>query len=298
MIVFEYKNRESLLRFILAYVLNAKTHITRRYLSGVAPIRMHTKLARRLVDEGDLHMLWLHSGHQVPLYNAVKYLEAIKDRDSIPRLKKLFQRYQGLPNKSGRPLWQTYGPSDYIPQAIQTTAMKALLKILSIKEAKEFIKENLSVDILRYFCDRTMSVIANFAAENKLAEFATPFLKIGKEINGLISDKYSDVGSRNPYGYEDLVYAAYRLSLDLKEKEEALQVLIAEYNHPKAHWLRSESSFGLDRNHDHIDLMMCKIVDEDLTGDPKEQARIISLLEPQRFQYDMKYWNNYAKAYY
>ena len=130
--------------------------------------------------------------------------------------------------------------------------------------------------------------------KNEMSDLAPLFLDLGKSLKAAFENQVENFGARNRlsydnlYGYENLVYGAFRLSESL-EKEEALRILIDEYNHPDADFV------GSSRPHDHINLILCELVSDERILTEQERERVMSQLNLDRFEKDRKYYEALKK---
>lgn len=252
--------------------------------------RMNKGFARKLVDEGRFFMIPLNSGMQTPVIDAVEYLADTKDTDSIPRVRKLFDKFTfGADTESFDGGW---GPMDYMPPLIQAVAAEALLKLLPLPQAKEFAITALTKIGARHLGRDTVTNLLGFLKAQRMRETAPVLLDQAEKERAVFDRKLADYqgGSSRGltyaglYKYEDMAYAAYQLAADARLKEMALQMLIAEYNHADAN-INYDHPTG--RPHDHIDIIVSQIVDHDLADDPVNLSRVKALLDQRRLGKDM-----------
>ncbi len=154
--------------------INFLGDIIRRTL-GVGPEwKMHLRLARRLVDKQLWFMIPLTSGTQSPIFDAIEYLVVKRDRDSLPRLEALFQKYCGIRNAIHRERLEIgtvtycYGPQYYVPLDVQYAAARALLKLYLPSDASQFLMRVLNHEKLWSLGDRTLSLLLSHAIRYKL----------------------------------------------------------------------------------------------------------------------------------
>lgn len=264
-----------------------------RRMRGAGPRwEMYKRLARDLVDKGDWFWIPLDSGTQIPLIDALLYLAEISDRKSIPRLKKLVKRYTApSPNSKNEDEWRAcrgggfvkalYGPADEIPKEVQRRAIESLLRLLSLPEAKKYTEELFDEIDIESLDWRTIKTLTGFIEKNKMAEFSSRVLKLGKTMKFIFDGCSKSFNSL--YGYEELVFCAFNISEENAEKKEAWWILIEEYNHPD----------GYDkykRSHDRIDLILCEIVDRERR---EGQSRTEPLLDQRRLAKDMPYYRKH-----
>lgn len=162
-----------LLRPLWVAPMNFLGDCVRRVL-GVGPEwKMHQRLARRLVDRGSWFMIPLTSGTQSPIFDAIDYLVKHRDRESVPRLERLFERY----TKSISTLYQerlhggtvtyVYGPQNYMPLNVQLAAARGLLALLPHFKAKLFVARMLAVEHLGHLDERTIREFLAFAVSTR-----------------------------------------------------------------------------------------------------------------------------------
>jgi hypothetical protein len=264
--------------------------------------KMYKKLARELVAKGDWFFIALYSGMQIPLLDAIDYLAEIDDRESIPGLINLFARYTpGYKNNDEEKTYQHdgliisagWGPSDYIPEFLQTAAVKALLRLFTEEEAKKFVKESVLRGRSLRLNKETIRLLVNFAVDNEMNELAFVMLFWGLGLRAAFDHEFEcfrrdsrHLSHDKLYGYEELVYGSYRLSPEASEKEQSLQTLIAEYNHSLG-----DPMAPVTRDHGNIGSILCRIIEEDLAGNDKERVRVLSLLDPKRWKKDREYYH-------
>lgn len=273
-----------------------------RDISGIGPrMRMYRALSRSIVDTGERYAIPLSNGMQIPLLDAIDYLADIGDYDSIPRLKKLFGKYaQGLGETNKSYKWQDYavtiiyGPDDYLPGIIQTHTAKALILLLHPTETKEFITETFTHAHAQSLSNTTIQTFVDFVYKNEIREkISSLFLKTGKLLKVRFQREYENFqkGRRKYLSYDDLyssemlLYGAYQLS-DNQEKEEALQLLIDEYNHST-----DSNSGNLDtteKPRSAIRDIICEIVHRIPSGNEEDRQNIISKLDQKTFEEDMR----------
>src|SRR3989344_1103281 len=295
------KGKEFVLWSVYCLLMNKRSDIMRSTL-GVGPSRkMYRNLARRLVDECRIYCISLFSGMQEPIFDAVKYLADIRDYESIPRLKQLFENYTTGPKDRNRTFqWQGFsitsisGPMDRLHAALQWQTTITLLTLLPNGEAIEFVRGVFRDVPLRYLGIDTIIRLVDFSIKTSLNDLADFFLDQGKKMKARFDRESDDWNSNRMsdhtrcfsyndlYNYEELVYGAYMLVSKQSVKEEALQILIGEYNHPDTGWTFSK------RTHCGISHLLLKLIVRDLSGNPEEQNRIISALNPERYKQDLE----------
>jgi hypothetical protein len=153
--------------FCLAYNWNANK--LRSKLGYGPSLLMHKTLAYNIIEKGDWHPIPLRGGTRTPLLSAISYLVHIGDRQAIPILKNLFDRYTqesywekswGSLCFSGGISASLYNHADYVPAIIQRQAGDALLHLMQDFEAREFIREMLFSE--REFHSETIRVFTRF----------------------------------------------------------------------------------------------------------------------------------------
>lgn len=268
---------------------------------------MNRGLARKLVDDGEWFFVSLWSGMQIPLATAIDYLGEIKDVSSIPRLKKLLAKYAlgyhaSCKSKTysyqGFTVTSFWGPDQYVPETIQSLIVKALFKLISPEASNIMIRELLSQCGRATLSYETIGVLTRFSLANQFEDLAPLFLEKGVEMKKVFDAKEADYKSGRGglsysmlYAYEELVYAAYRLTSIQDLKERALQILVQEYNHPDS----KRKDYLHARPHDIIKFILCELV-EKITTNTDEKNRIILMLDPEHFKRDMKYYKKYSAA--
>lgn len=294
--------KEASLRPLYCYLMNKRADAIRRTVCVGPARKMYKSLARRLVDDGRIYMIPLFSGMQTPIFDAVEYLAEIGDCESIPRLKTLFGNYTVGPKDGdcGRTFnWQGfsvttfYGPRDYLPPALQQFTANALLKLMSKNEAKEFVRQTLANAPVNCLSSETIVSLIRFAIEHDMSDLAGQLLKLGKNLKRIAEYEYdswkngraNSYSTSTLYAYEELIYGAYVLSADKSAKEEALQILVAEYNYQDA----CPQIFH-NRPHHRIDFLLLEIVYRHLTKHPAEQERVIYQLNPERYEKDLEHY--------
>lgn len=133
-------------------------------------LRMYRSLARNLVDKKDWYMIKLYSGMQTPLLDAIEYLVMIEDRSSVPRLKELLAHYLKKPDGGeartsswgGGEVSCLYGPMDYMPERVQTAAIRALLALVGKEEAAKLAQELLAQAETNGLCERSIEEVTEF----------------------------------------------------------------------------------------------------------------------------------------
>lgn len=286
-------------------LFNKKANKTRKILHAGPELKMYKEFARKLVDDKEWFLIPLYSGMQNPLSDAIDYLASISDYDSIPRLRILLEKYMsGASEKKQEHQWGgyrvtvSYGPRDYISQSIQNHIVQALLQLLPINDAKEFVKEVFSRFDVRSMAHQTIETLTNFAIKNEMHEAFPLLQKHGITLKNFfdtqwrifISRREGGVSYDHLYAYETLINGAYQLTKDSAEKEETLKILIEEYNNPDA-----DRGNGIDqRPHDFIDFIICRIIDSDITH--HEKALITSRLNQTRLQKDMESYKRISKV--
>jgi hypothetical protein len=119
---------------IVSYPLNFRCKTAPTEISDYE-LRMHPRLARRLVDKQKWNYIRLRDRSQIPLINAIDYLAEINDRKSIERLRLLFYIYSEPkePGKSSQ-LFKGILTSEYIQITIQYSTAKSLIKLMDEEE--------------------------------------------------------------------------------------------------------------------------------------------------------------------
>jgi len=298
--------RDSFLFVPLFAFLNWLGDVVRRML-GVGPSWiMYKKLARKLVDEGHWFFVPLTSGMQMPVIDAVFYLKEISDTDSIPRLKLLFGRYAGAQAVLDRYHWQegvvtsTYGPGDHMPKDVQFYTANALLSLLPPDEAKEFVISSLSSPKMELLGHNTIRMFVYFLIDTGDMSMSSLLLDTGKFLKNMFEDEWYDIqrgtgGSYDHlYGYEDCVYGAWKLATN-DNKEEPLLMLVDEYNRQESDAVKIPG-MRIRRTHCHIEVLLYRMIYEDLASEEMEQKRVISLLDPKQFEHDTQFFPGLKKT--
>ncbi len=151
---------------VMARILNA-----RRFNNPFCWVRLRMCLsfANRLVDEKDWYMIKLYSGMQTPLLDAIEYLAKVGDYSSVPRLETLLRHYLKKSEEGGRTSdWGGgevtcfYGPMDYMPQYVQTAAIRALFALMAKADAENLAKELLAQAETNGLCERSLEEVSEF----------------------------------------------------------------------------------------------------------------------------------------
>lgn len=229
------KTGESSFYVFQAKLRNALSNLERRMNYAGPRWIMYKELARKLVDEKRWFMISLYSGMQIPILDAVKYLAEVKDTESIPRLKELWEKYTGGISRGPRTYqWgeftvtNSYGPADYVPHYVQNETAQALLRLLPEAEAGEFARTALENKL--YTLDSwTARNLLRFVMERGQSELAPLLLSLARSLQkGLERNGWRSYDTL--YKFQDLAHAAYKLSADASIKEEALKMLVDNYN--------------------------------------------------------------------
>jgi len=256
---------------------------------------MNKKLAHALVDEGECFSVPLWSGMQTPLLTAVIYLEETFDRESIPRLRKLLAMY--MPHLTAE---KSDEPTIAIPwclsseegKCVQAATVECLLNLLPLKESMQLAQQILRPEAALHLSGRTITVIKKYALKHEIQLLYRSLFNLGMEIKKQFDRRATafkagqsmGIAYEKLYGYEDLVYTAYQLARNTKDKEESLNALVAEYNHPDGLSKHLMSS----RSHDVIDMIICEIVEVGLANQPEDRKSLIVRLSPDIFEHDLE----------
>lgn len=245
-------------------------------------LMMHTELARKLVEENRLWQRVRYSGMQTPLLDAVEYLAKIRDTDSIDRLRRLFDRRVYGESRSGPVTYTTPSmtvtayPDDSLASVLQSETAEALLDLLPSKEAGAFAAETLGQAGHSGLSHWAARRLLRFALAREMRESAPALLRQALATKQGYRPSYERL-----YLHEDLAYAAYLLSTDPAAKQQALQLLVEEYNHPDA-----DDSWR--RPHSGIADILCQILAYDLAGDEAAKSGLLKQLDPERVKRDME----------
>lgn len=146
-----------------------------RHMLGVGPEwKMHLRLARRLVDKQLWFMIPLVSGTQSPVFDAIDYLVKKRDRESIPRLERLFEKYINgattlhSERLHGGTVTYVYGPQNYMPLNVQLASGKALLALYLHRDAQEFVTRMLAAGNMRRLDEHTIRALLAHAITTRM----------------------------------------------------------------------------------------------------------------------------------
>lgn len=115
-----------------------------RWVFNAGPERlMYLSLSRKLVTEKDLFCISLTSGMQAPIFDAVRYLAKIEDRESIPAINQLFE-------------WCVHDCQSDLSESLEMETVSALLELYWHHNAQEFILGNFAPEKIYHLSNRTV----------------------------------------------------------------------------------------------------------------------------------------------
>ncbi len=259
-------------------------------LENIAPLRppdpqgkTTPESARRIIEE-ELQLSSLEKeGAAGRIFEAVAVLGANHASDSAPLLKNLFDKYSqwnaptGLTTALARNLLEV------------TTA--ALIHLLPQEDAQSFAAKALSSNArLTYLGFQTLQTLLRFVVNQHMTSLAPTLLRQAQAHEARLKPKPSDftfpanISEPSWASFDlptdvliaDLAYAAYLLSTDATQREEALLILVEKY-------------MNNDREHDPLSRIICQIIDYDLAGDQARQEResLLSRLDRKQLTQDM-----------
>ncbi len=293
--------KESILREPWCKALNWVSKIIRRTWDKGPRLKMYKSFARKLVGKGDWYTISLFGKkEQVPLMDAIEYLRRIGDEASVPILEDLFYRYApqlkvGEINKvhKQKNISETNAnsPNSCMLKDIQYKTVEPLLELLNGLGLRSFIQETIRYCNKNSLSPGIIKKIVRFSIDNQMVDLAELFLEVGIDLKQMAYDNSNEC--EKLHSYEELVYGAYVLFQDKQKKDETLELLIAEYNNPKA--LDEKIDPAERMSHEVIDIIMCRIIHENLADDIERQEEIITRLIPERYKADMKRYRRYVK---
>lgn len=275
-------------------VLNWRADRVRRVFGAGPHWRMSRTLARKLVDEGEWFMIPLFSGTQTPLFSAIQYLHEIRDYESLPRLRTLFDKYTpGMPQGertypvSGGMVTNYFGPVDYIPARIQSRLAEVLLAMLPEMDARRFVEDAFSATTTGALAEDTFAALIRFAFDNQMSHLAPRFMSRAKYLKSEFDTKWrrfrsygGGISFGQLYSSQHLFYAVWRLSEDADAKNRAIDALVDEYNHPDS----DESFCSRSRPYHYL----FTILEDHLADEPDAQEVIRARLDQVRYANDIE----------
>ena len=180
-------------------------------------------------------------------------------------------------------------PNEYVSQYIQAQIANALLMLLSPEEGKRFVKEIFSQANISDLSSETIRTLVVFARAHTMKEIASVLLKHGKNLRGVFDCEWQNfktcggsLSSDRLNGYVNLVHGAWSLTTG-DAREEALQILVAEYNHLDS----CRDSKLMQRPYTHIVRVMREIIAAPHGVSQEEHDRIASLFDQERLAIDL-----------
>ncbi|MBI3929126.1 MAG: hypothetical protein HY319_26515 [Armatimonadetes bacterium] len=260
---------------------------------GVGPRwHMSTRLARKLVADQSLFYLPLTSGMQAPLFDAVRYLGRTHDRESIPQLRNLY-RAVARPEPGSRTYsWEGATVTSFSDDSggpLQQATAQALLEILSRREKREFVAEQLrSGATLK---GGTWGLVGE-AIRQGMSELAPTLLTQAREARALYNSQLEDFqqGRSSCLSYRTLgnfwwlAAGAWCLAATHEQKAEALGEMVGQYNH----LVKSDPNHG--GHGDRLMLLLEKEFPEE------DRARVLDRLHPpaaQEWERARERWQKY-----
>lgn len=173
------------------------------------------------------------------------------------------------------------GPMDRLPGYLQAATASALLKLMSRQEALEFAIDSLQSHAFRSMGRATTEAFLEFIERHRVADagFLGKLLETAKETRDHVD---RDRSNGSLYKFEDMAYAVWKLSAGNARnlsviRQQALDLIVEEYNYPNIYLPHEGYSEGA-RTHEHIDMIVMKMLEEDLTDSPAEYAELLGRL--------------------